>query len=77
MQRTQVSLTPEQYQSLAEEAQRLGVTIPAVIRRLIDEHFRQEAPDGDPLGEIVGMVEGSGETVGREHNRYLYGKESG
>lgn len=75
MQRTQVTLTPEQYQRLAEEARRLGVSIPAVIRHLIDEHLQQDASEADPLGDITGIAEGNGEAVGREHNRYLYGKK--
>jgi len=74
MPRIQISLTPEQYRCLAEEARRLGVSVPAVIRRLIDEHSQRNAPDEDPLAEITGMAEGDGQAVGREHNCYLYGK---
>ncbi len=77
MHRTQISLEPEQYRRLGEEARRQGVSLAALIRRLVDEHFaRSGSPEPDPLETIIGIGEGSGEPVGRDHNRHLYGKET-
>lgn len=74
MHRTQISLEPEQYERLAQEAHRLGISMSALIRRLIAEHFARQPPPEDPLGKLLGIAEGSGDYVGRNHNRYLYGE---
>jgi hypothetical protein len=75
MHRTQISLEPEQYRRLGEEARRQGISLSALIRRLVDQHFSgQEPPEQDPLEAITGIGNGSGDPVGREHNRHLYGK---
>jgi hypothetical protein len=74
MHRTQISLEPEQYHQLGEEARRRGISLAALIRGLIDEHLgRKQPPEEDPLDGLVGIGEGTGEPVGREHDRYLYG----
>lgn len=76
MHRTQISLESEQYHRLGEEAQRRGLSLSALIRSLIDEHFgKQGTIEQDPLDAIVGIGRGNGEAVGREHNRYLYGQD--
>lgn len=76
MHRTQISLDSNQYERLSQEARRHGMSMAAVIRRLVDEHFAREitADAGDPLDRLTGIAEGTGEPVAREHNRYLYGK---
>ena len=75
MNRTQISLEPEQHRRLGEEARRKGISLSALIRRLVDEYFgRQSLPEEDPLEAIVGIGTGTGEPIGREHNRHLYGK---
>jgi hypothetical protein len=77
MHRTQISLEPEQYRRLGDEAERLGISLSALIRRLVDEHFGNEVATGtDPIDELCGMAFGTGEPVGRNHNRYLYGKDA-
>lgn len=73
MHRTQISLEAEQYRRLGEEARLRRISMAALIRGLIDEHLgRQQTPDEDPLEGLVGIGEGTGEPVGREHDRYLY-----
>jgi hypothetical protein len=74
MHRTQISLEPEQYRRLGDEARRRGISLAALIRGLIDDHLgRGQQPDDDPLEGLVGIGEGTGEAVGREHDRHLYG----
>jgi hypothetical protein len=74
MHRTQVSLEPEQYRRLGDEARRRGISLAALIRGLIDEHLdRGQPPADDPLDALIGIGEGSGEPVGRDHDRHLYG----
>jgi len=78
MHRTQISLEREQYDLLATEAQRRGVSLAAVIRDLItgklgkSPRLRRET---DPLAGITGIGSGTGEPVGRNHNRLLYGRK--
>lgn len=74
MHRTQISLEPDQYRRLGDEARRRGISLAALIRSLIDDHLGHgQAPEEDPLEGLVGIAEGTGEAVGREHDRYLYG----
>ena len=73
MHRTQISLEQEQYRRLGAEARRKGISLSALIRRLVDEYFSiGTAPMTDPLEAVNGIGSGTGEPVGREHNRYLY-----
>ena len=74
MQRTQVMLESEQHRLLGAEARRQGTSLAAVIRQLVDEHFSL-SPDQNtyPLEAVKGIGSGTGERVGREHNRHLYG----
>ena len=75
MHRTQISLEHEQYRLLGAEARRQGISLSALIRRLVDEFFGSERPpEQDPLEAVIGIGSGTGEAVGREHNRYLYGR---
>ena len=56
------------------EARRQGISLSALIRRLVDEHFKGEPGlEVDPLETVAGIGSGTGAPVGREHNRYLYG----
>ena len=74
MHRTQISLEHEQYRQLGMEARRQGISLSALIRRLVDEHFKSETRlERDPLEAVTGIGAGTGAPVGREHNRYLYG----
>ena len=74
MHRTQISLEHEQYRLLGMEAKRQGISLSALIRRLVDRHFNAKAGrEIDPLEVVAGIGSGTGAPVGREHNRYLYG----
>jgi len=78
MHRTQISLEREQYDLLAAEAQRRGVSLAAVIRDLITGKLGKSLrPRGgtDPLAGITGIGAGTGDPVGRNHNRFLYGRK--
>ena len=74
MRRTQILLEQEQYRLLNAEARRKGISLSALIRHLVNQHFVDtNKPASDPLEAISGIGFGTGEPVGREHNRYLYG----
>ena len=74
MHRTQISLEHEQYRLLGAEARRKGISLSALIRSLVDEYFgAHREPEQDPLEAVIGIGSGTGDPVGREHNRYLYG----
>lgn len=73
MHRTQISLEPEQHHRLGEEARRMGISMSALIRQLVDEYFdARPSPKDDPLESIIGIGSGTGEPVGLMHDRYLY-----
>lgn len=72
--RTQISLEHEQYRLLGAEARRKGISLSALIRNLVNDHFSATGQLGvDPLEAVNGIGTGNGDPVGREHNRYLYG----
>lgn len=79
MQRTQISLEREHYDLLVSEAQRRGVSLAAVVRQLIADQLR--APKraagrrSGPLAAITGLGAGTGAAIGRNHNRFLYGRD--
>ncbi len=76
MHRTQISLEQEQYHRLGIEARRRGISMSALIRNLVNEHFiAASGPAQDPLEAVTGIGSGTGDPVGREHNRYLYGSD--
>lgn len=76
MHRTQISLELEQYRQLGEEARRLGISMSALIRQLVDAHFEvRPAPPEDPLESIIGIGSGTGEPAGLRHDRYLYDRD--
>ena len=60
---------------MGAEARRKGISLSALIRSLVDDHFGSETqPEQDPLEAVIGIGSGTGGAVGREHNRYLYGR---
>jgi metal-responsive CopG/Arc/MetJ family transcriptional regulator len=72
MHRTQISLKDDQYANLMQEAQRRGISLSELIRRLADEFLDNQATTESALDRLAGIGQGSGEPVGRDHNRYLY-----
>jgi len=74
MHRTQISLEEAQYERLMREARQQGISLSELLRRMIDSRFENIPPPEDPLSAIDGIGEGDGRPIGREHNKYLYGK---
>jgi len=75
MLRTQISLEQVQYDRLTREARRLGISMSALVRELVDGHFSPGKPPTDPLDQIRGIAESSGEYIARRHDEFLYGKK--
>ncbi|MEJ2556959.1 MAG: hypothetical protein P8186_12160 [Anaerolineae bacterium] len=74
MHRSQIMLKEEHYAYLVSEAQRQDKSISQIVRELIDEQIaRSRNLEDDPFFEIIGMVEGDGEPVGRSIDYYVYG----
>ncbi len=74
MHRTQISLESTQYEWLLAESRRRGVSLSALIRQMVAERAAAKGRRRDPLAAVTGIAAGSGAAVGREHNRFLYGK---
>ena len=74
MHRTQISLESTHYEWLLAESRRRGVSLSALIREMVAERSAAKGRRRDPLAAITGIATGNGEPVGREHNRFLYGK---
>ena len=75
MHRTKVSLEKWQYQYLTERARQTRSSISDVIRRLVTQAAEEDMPANradDLLFSIIGMAEGDGQPVARNHDRYLY-----
>lgn len=81
MHRTQISLEREQYELLTREAQRRGVSLSALLRELVGARYQRpkasQRQRPDALASITGLGAGSGEAVGRKHNRLLYARRRG
>ncbi len=78
MHRSQIMLNEHQHAYLVGEAQRRGVSISQIVRDLVEEHIAQSRDlENDPFFDIIGMVEGDGEPVGRSIDYYVYGIEPG
>ena len=74
MVRTQVYFTREQHAALRRDAQRNGVSLTEVLRRLVDRHLLAKgSPEG--LGERLFSFVGNGESgisdVAERHDEYL------
>jgi hypothetical protein len=78
MDRTPISLDAEQHRRLGEEAQRRGISFASLLHGLIDEQLNADDQDqplaAEALEDLIGIGEGSGSAVGRQHNRHLYGR---
>jgi hypothetical protein len=73
--RTQISLEDHQYRMLLDLSRKTRRSISAIIRDLVEEKLSKKPADlkSDPLFGIVGMGEGDGTSVAREHDEVLYG----
>jgi len=74
MHRTQISLEHEQYQALVRESRKRRMSLSAIIRELVEKGLSSSDNSANPLDRLAGIAEGTGDTVGREHNRFLYDK---
>lgn len=74
--RTQVCLEGWQHQFLAEKAKKARCSIAKIVRDLISKEAARaiKIRRDDPIFEIIGMGEGDGEPVARNHDDYLYGE---
>ena len=77
MHRSQIMLKEHQYTYLITEAQRQGKSMSQIVRELIIDYNIEQTRDleNDPFFDIIGMVEGDGEPVGRSIDYYVYGIE--
>lgn len=76
MKQTNISLKERQYQRVKELAEREGKSISQIIRELIEESFvlDDEERKEDPIFEVVGMGQGKGKPVAKDHDEVLYGE---
>lgn len=73
MHRTQISLREDQYEALLRVSRNQSISLSELIRRIADHYLKDKEAAKSPLMELAGSGEGSGESVGRNHDRYLYG----
>ncbi|HED04154.1 MAG TPA: hypothetical protein ENI60_05245 [Candidatus Fraserbacteria bacterium] len=66
MRRTNIVLEEWQYEYLKERSQQEGVSMSALVRKLIRQ---------DPIFSIVGMFRGERKDVAERHDDYLYTME--
>jgi hypothetical protein len=73
MQRAQVLLEPHQHAFLSSEARRLRISLSELVRRMVAERMGGSDPSKDALESLIGIAEGTGEPIGRDHDKHLYG----
>jgi len=69
LKRTQIYLEPKQHSLLKREAERRGISLSELIRRLVGEHF--EANHSGEATSIVGLGESGESDIAEKHDRYL------
>lgn len=69
LKRTQIYLEPEQHSLLKREAERRGISLSELIRRLIGQHF--ETNHSGETTSIVGLGESGKSDIAENHDRYL------
>ena len=74
MHRTQISLESGRYEWLLAESRRRRISLSGLIRQMVSERSATGGRTRDPLAAVTGIAAGSGDPIGREHNRFLYGK---
>jgi hypothetical protein len=78
MQRTQISLEPDQHAFLLAEARRRHVSMAEIIRGLVAVEMRRTEGDDDPISRLAGIASdgapvGEPRDVASRHDDYLYG----
>lgn len=73
--RTQISLEDWQYQMLLEESRKTKKSLSQIIRDMVSEKFARARGKNkkDSIFDIIGIGEGDGSSVARDHDKYLYG----
>ena len=77
MHRTQIYLGDDQYHVLRARARKLGTTLAALIREILDQHLQGKPPGRrgkDPFDEVIGIGDGGGQAVAENVDDYLYGR---
>jgi len=64
--------SPRQRDYLRRRAEQRASTVEDELRELVTREM--EAPDEDPLDNIVGMCHGDGSVTGVNFHEYLYGR---
>lgn len=77
-QRTQIYLVPSQHAALLDEARKLGISLAALIRKLVDEHFARPREDSStPQSRraaalsLIGLGSSGTRDVSENVDRYL------
>lgn len=76
MHRTQISLQEVQYRYLQQEAASAHISLSSVIRNLVDSNMKRKVKAKNEIEKLIGIAKGTGEMIGRNHDRFLYGKKS-
>jgi len=74
--RTQISLDDWQYHMLLDESRKTKKSLSQIVRDLVSEKFSRAHPGKkkkDSIYDIIGIGEGDGSSVARDHDKYLYG----
>lgn len=75
VERTQISLEPDQAARLRRLARERHTSMAALIRDAVERAYPEAAPTREELWQramaAVGSVRGDGMPVGRDHDRYL------
>ncbi|MFB6272522.1 MAG: hypothetical protein ABEL51_06475 [Salinibacter sp.] len=69
--RTQILLEETQYRRLRRHAREEGLSLFALLRQILDEHFAEVGGDRPRLQDLAGMGDDP-EIPGRDHDRVLY-----
>jgi hypothetical protein len=70
--RTQLLLEPWQYGALKALAEREGVSISDMVRRILSRRLRPRSGRGRGLRAVAG-IGSDRKAAGRDHDRWLYG----
>jgi hypothetical protein len=73
--RTQILLEDWQHGALKSMAEREGVSISGMIRRILSEKLRPRLPRAKGLQTIAGIGRDP-KASGKQHDRWLYGRNS-
>lgn len=72
MTRTQISLNEDEHRYLKLEAARKGVSLSALLRKLVRERMDMKGAGATMVADIVGLL-ADPDVDGRDHDAILYG----